>query len=103
MVTLKSASGAERLDAILNRLCEQHDLKLYVNGWSRKTYDVYREDRRQRTMTHLARVESLASSNGEIRFFDDRAQDFAAELGAALEAELGIPEAVLIREAPPFG
>jgi hypothetical protein len=49
----------------------------------------------------LARVETLVTSNGEIRFFDDRATDFVQELGAALESEFEVSEAILIRDKPP--
>ena len=97
----ESSEEYARLDALRRELCEKHDLKLFVDGWTRKTYDVFLDHGRGDQKTHLARVETLATSNGEIRFFDDRATAFVQELGEALESGFDISEAILIRAKPP--
>ncbi|MDP7743673.1 MAG: hypothetical protein QGF67_19690 [Lentisphaeria bacterium] len=89
----QSSEEYARLDALLRELCEKHNLKLFD--------DIFLDRGRGDRKTHLARVETLVTSNGEIRFFDDRATDFVQELGAALESEFEVSEAILIRDKPP--
>jgi len=101
VVKLKDIPEYDKLDTILHELCDKHDFKLFVSGWTRKTYDVYWEEKKLSQAVHLARIESLATSNGEIRFFDDRASEFAHELGEAMEQNFGLDEALLIREKRP--
>ncbi len=101
MVKQQGASDYDRLDTILRDLCRQHQFALSVTGWSRKTYDIYLEPDRLGKREHLARVESLATTGGEIRLFDDRAVAFAQALGEALEKQFGVAEAVIIREQAP--
>ena len=98
MVTVRESSEFDRLEAVLNTVCQKHNLKLYVTGWTRKTYDIFLEGKKLSKAEHMARVESLAVSNGEIRFFDDRANDFVRELGEELEKTFDLTEAVLIKE-----
>lgn len=101
MVKLRTTDDGERLDAAMEDLCQRHHLKLLVDGWTRKTFDVYFEEERLSKSVHVARIESLVLSNGEIRFFDDRARPFVEELGAILERDFGVREAVLIKERSP--
>jgi hypothetical protein len=101
MVKVKDPSDFDRLEAVMRDTCLNHGLKLYVTGWTRKTYDVFLEGKTLSKAEHMARVESLAMKNGEIRFFDDRAIDFAHALGEALEDSFPLKEAVLIREKRP--
>ncbi len=98
MVKIKESSEYERLDAIMHEICERLGLKLLVQGWTRKTYDVYRDDRKTNTEEHLARVESFATSSGEIRIYREDAMEFASELGQALEKAFDLAEAVIIRD-----
>ena len=101
MVRVKGYSEFEKLESTIAEISSKHKLKMYTTGWTRKTYDIFKEDKRQSKAEHMARIESLAMVNGEIRFFDDRAQDFVQELGEALESVFGLEEAVIIREKPP--
>lgn len=97
MVKTKGPAEYERLDALVARLVDKHGLRLDVTGWTRKTYDVYNPNPRREKGRLLARVESFATTSGEIEVFDDAAVPFAEELGAALEQEFGVAEAVLLR------
>jgi hypothetical protein len=94
-------SEYDRLDRVLNELCDKYKFRLYVDGWTRKTYDVFFGERKHADVVHLARIETLATTSGEIRFYDDRVLPFAEELGGILEADFGVREAVLIRDNPP--
>ena len=101
MVKIKESSEFERLELLLTELCRKHELKLHIAGWTRKTFDVFFEEKKHKKTHHIARIESLAANNGEIRFFDDRALDFAQELGEELERGFDVKEAVLIKEKRP--
>jgi hypothetical protein len=101
MVKIQQTPGPERMDELLRQLCDKYGFALFVEGRARKTYDVFLDQGRGAKKTHLARVESLAATNGEIRFFDDRAGDFVQEFAETLEKELDVGEATLIREKPP--
>ncbi len=101
MIKVKESSEFDRLESVLNDLCRKHDLKLYIAGWTRKTYDIFLEKKRLDKAEHLVRIESLAVCNGEIRFFGDRAIDFVNDLGQELERIFEIEEAVLIKEKRP--
>ena len=102
MVKTQGPSDYDRLDTLVAELCDKHGLRLAVSGWTRKTYDVLAGDRqRMPRSTLLARIESFATTSGEIRVFDDRAIAFAEELGAALEQAFGIAEAVVLRVPRP--
>ncbi len=101
MVKVKEQPEYERLEEILRNLCTKYGYKLFVAGWARKTFDVFEEQREMRRLDPLVRVESLATSNGEIQIFAERAQAFAQELGAELEQAFPIGEAVLVRANPP--
>lgn len=103
MVRMKESSESDKLDALIRGLCAEHGFRLDVTGWARKTYDVFLEEPGERRREHMSRVESLATSNGEVRFFDDRAATFAEGLGEGLEKAFGLAEAVLIREKAPGG
>ena len=100
MVKIKESSEYDKLDALVREVCERLGLKLLVQGWTRKTYDVYRDDRKANVEEHLARVESFATTSGEIRIYREDAMEFASELGRALEQAFEIAEAVIIREQP---
>lgn len=101
MVKMREAEPEARLEALLRRLCEAHGFTLFIEGWTRKTYDVYYREGRLGHNEHMARLETLVIHNGEVHFFDDRAETFAQELGTALEEEFGIEEAVLVRDRAP--
>ncbi|MFT5126966.1 MAG: hypothetical protein ACI8W8_000564 [Rhodothermales bacterium] len=101
MVKLKDNSEYDKLDQLLHELCDKYSYKLYVNGWTRKTYDVFIEDGSLGKSNHVARIESFATTNGEIHFFDERVTDFVTELGEQLESVFGVTEATLLRCAQP--
>ncbi len=104
LVKLKDTSVSsefETLEKIINDLCPKFNFRLYVEGWTRKTFDIYLEQKKLNKSIHLARIESLATSNGEIHVFDDRAMDFANELGQELEKAFELKEATVIKEKRP--
>ena len=101
MVRIEGQSDYDKLDGLMETIAETHGLKLNIKGWTRKTYDVFRQDKRDAPMEVLARVESFATTNGEITLFDDDGLPFAQELGAALEKEFEIEEAVVVRRPAP--
>jgi hypothetical protein len=103
MVKVRGEDEFEKLDRLIREACTRHGFQFYANGWSRKTYDVFLQQERMAKREHLARIESLAVANGELRIYDDRAQAFAMDLGTALEKEFGLKEAVIIREKSPGG
>ena len=47
MVRIRETPDDEEFDAIIRELCERHGFRLYVEGWSRKTYDVFTETGRR--------------------------------------------------------
>jgi len=98
MVKFQEGTEYDKLDAIVHEVCQRHGLKLLVQGWTRKTYDVFADDRKTNSSALLARVESFATANGEIRIFDESALPFAEDLGQALEQTFGLAEAVIVRE-----
>lgn len=102
MVRVQEPSPDEKLHALVRELCARHGLRLDVEGWARRTYDAYVTDGRLGRRRRVARVESFATTNGEIRIFDDAAMAFATELGARLEQAFpSIGEATILREPPP--
>ena len=101
MVKIKSTSDSEQLEEILHRLCKQYGFKLYITGWTRKTYDIFLEGARLSKSEHLVRLESLATTNGEIHFFDERALEFAKDLAAELEQAFTISEATIVHGKRP--
>ncbi len=102
MVKKKEPSEYDRLEELIRQLCVEYGLKLYVNGWTRKTFDVYREHDQGRRSEHLVRVESLATSNGEVQYFTDDAEAFATRLAAGIEEAFEVPEATLVRSRLPL-
>ena len=98
MVRVKEPDNCDKLDDIVRELCAKYGLTLYVDGWARKSYKVYREDKRSRTKDFLASLESFAVKSGIITYYDDSAMDFCLELGKALEKEFGLEEAILHRD-----
>ncbi|MEZ5964192.1 MAG: hypothetical protein R3F56_10140 [Planctomycetota bacterium] len=102
MVRIQGQSAdPDRLDLLVAAACERHGFRLDVDGWTRKTFDVYSGQARNRDSRLVARLESIATTNGEIRVYDDRALAFAQEIGEALEREFGVKEAVIVRDQPP--
>lgn len=101
MVKVKNISDSDKLESLINTTCIKHGFKLYIEGWTRKTFDVFKEERRINKLDHLARIESLAVTNGEIRIFDDQAGEFVQELGEAIEEAFDLEEAIVIREKRP--
>ncbi len=101
MVKLKESSEFDRLEILLTEICDREDLRLYVNGWARKTFDIFKEDRKSRKAAHLLRIESLAVTNGEIRYYDKSVIQLVNAIGEALEQSFEISEAILIHEKRP--
>ena len=101
MVRIQATSDYDRLDALIRELVDQHGLHLDVICWTRKTYNIYRMNGKRDPATLLARVESFATTNGEITVFDDTAISFAEKLGTALEEQFGVGEAVVVKQPPP--
>jgi hypothetical protein len=99
MVRVKEPDSSDKLDDIVKTLCTKYGLTLYVDGWARKSYKIYREDdNRSRKKEFWASLESFAVKSGVITYHDDSAMDFCHELGEALEKEFGVEEAVLHKE-----
>ena len=102
MVKVQGKSDYDKLDELVRSIAEKHELKLIETGWTRKTYDVYRpKDRSESRIEILARVESFATTNGEIAIFDQSAMPFAQDLGEALEREFEIAEATIVERPGP--
>ncbi len=101
MVKIQGSSDDTRFDALIHELVDKYGFWLDVTGWTRKTYTVYRSSGRSGPATPLARIESFATISGEIVIFHDDALRFAEELGNALEQDLGVKEAVVLRRPPP--
>ena len=99
MIKNKNKSEFDRLEALIKELCQKYHFTLMIDGWTRKTFDIFQMGERLGKTKRMARVESLAVSNGEIHYFDEEAYDFACELGHRLEKDFGIEEAVLIETA----
>lgn len=103
MVKVRGEDEFEKLDRLVREACARHHFQYYASGWSRKTYDIWIEQSHLSKREHLARIESLAAANGEIRLYDERAKDFAMDLAGLLEKEFALAEAVIIREKSPGG
>ena len=101
MVRIQGSSDDTKLDALIRELVDKHGFRLEVTGWTRKTYDVHRSKGREGTGALLARIESFATTNGEIVIFDEEALPFAEELGGGLESQLGVAEAVVLQRKSP--
>lgn len=69
-----------------------------VTGWTRKTYDFYRASDRLEAKRRLVRVESLATTNGEVHVFDDDGMRLAPARAERLEQEFDFGEAVIVKE-----
>jgi hypothetical protein len=67
-VIRQEQSEYERLDGLIAQLAKKHGFKLDRTGWSRKTYDLFLHDRAADRSLLVARVETLATVNGEVRF-----------------------------------
>lgn len=100
-VVRQEQSDDERLDSIVAQLADKHGLKLDRTGWARKTYDLFVADRKTDRTLLVARVETLATVNGEVRVFDDRGLPFAEELAGEFERVFGLKEATVLCLPPP--
>jgi hypothetical protein len=99
MVKIQSNQSADdRFEQMLAGLCAKHAYRLDIEGWARKTFDIYAGTVRNRDSVLLVRVESFALQSGEIRVYDDRGLPIAQELGELLERDFGVAEAVVIPE-----
>lgn len=95
-------SDNERLSEILESLAAKHHLEVHKAGWARTTYDVFSREPRTRALKLLVRVESFATTSGEIRLMDPAAQKLAEELGGELEKAFDtVTEAVIIETFNP--
>ena len=83
--TAKPMGDNERLDEIVHRLAAKHGFEVYKAGWARTTFDVNRRDERSRDIKLLVRVESFATTSGEVLLYDPAGRAYADELGAELE------------------
>ena len=101
MVKIQGSSDDIVLDTQIRELVDKHGFWLDVTGWTRKTYSVYRTSGRGGSGPLLARIESFATTSGEIVIFDEAALPFAEELGGVLEKQLGVKEAVVVQRPPP--
>jgi len=102
MVRMQESTPEERLQQVLQETCDKYEgFTLYVQGWTRKTFDVYYKPKRLESGEHMVRVESLATTNGEVRYFADRARDLAVDVAERIEQEFGLSEAVVRRERAP--
>ena len=102
MVKTQGPNEYDRLDEMIQRLCGEHGLRLEVSGWTRKTYDVLVEGGSRTPRSELvARIESFATTSGEVRVFDDRGAAFATDVGAALESDFGVAGAIVLRVPRP--
>lgn len=101
MVRIEGKSDYDRLDDLVREIAAKHDLQLNIAGWTRKTYEVFRPKREDKNeISVLARIESFATTNGEITIFHDDAMPFAEDMGGALEREFDIKEAVIVQRPP---
>jgi hypothetical protein len=100
-VVRQEQSDDERLDALVEMLAGTHGLRLDRTGWARKTYDLYLVDPKTDRMQLVARVESLATTSGEVRVFDDRGLPFAEALAGELERTFGLTDATVLQTPPP--
>ncbi|KAA3607260.1 MAG: hypothetical protein DWQ01_16325 [Planctomycetota bacterium] len=94
-------SEYDRLDRLVREAVAGSDFHLDVVGWTRKTYDVYQQDRKKASSKLILRLESFATSNGEIRLFDEIGLALAEQIGRRLEENFPIQEAVLVRGPSP--
>ena len=90
MVSIKEESDYDKLDRIVETVCNEQNLTLYVDGWTRKTYRIYEQDPETRQKSQLLQIESLITTNGELYYFSDEAIEIAKLLGEALEKEFEI-------------
>lgn len=97
MVKIEGPSEYERLDRLVVDMVASHGFRLDVTGWTRKTYDVYSKADRGEPGDLLLRIESFATTNGEVVLFDDRAMPLAEALAHALEEQFGVAEASILR------
>ena len=100
-VVRQDQSDDERLDGLIDRLAAKHGLRIDRTGWSRKTYDLYFPIPKSERTHLVARVESLATTNGEVRVYDERGLAFAEELAGELERMFGLKEALVLFMSPP--
>jgi len=90
-------SDNDRLREIITGLCDKFGYRLLETGWARTTFDVHKMEP-ERKLHLLVRVESFATTSGEIRLFDPEATDFANELGVLLERTFpAVSEATIIK------
>ena len=98
----ESNDEAEQLEQLIRSHASKHGLKLEITGWARKTFDLFADEPKARKARAVARLESFATTSGEIKVFDDIAMPFATALAAALEAAFPrVREATLVRERAP--
>jgi uncharacterized protein with GYD domain len=95
-VVRQEPSDDERLDRLIAQLAQKHGLKLDRTGWARKTYDLFAPVPGTDHAVLAARVETLATVNGEVRVYDDRALPFGEELAGELERAFGVKEATIL-------
>jgi hypothetical protein len=99
MVSFKEPTEYEKLDQIIHHILDQHELTLYVDGWSRKTYKIYDEEKQSRQKTLLIQIESLVTSNGEILYYQDEAIELCNVIGEAIEKAFEVEVSLLKKQS----
>jgi hypothetical protein len=97
--TAKPESDNERLAGLIEALAQKHGYEVYRSGWARTTYDVNLRDPRSRDIKTLVRIESFATTSGEIELLAPEGRTYAEELGAGIEKAFpDVNEAVIIEK-----
>jgi hypothetical protein len=100
MVKIQDTSSEyEQLEQLLDRICESHGLTLRVEGWTRKTFDIFSEERKSNRCDHWVRVESMVTTTGEVRVYAENGMSVADEIAKMIESEFGVSEAIIIKES----
>lgn len=97
MVKVQEPSEFDKLDRIMVEVSERFGHRLRVEGWTRKTYEVFLASRDSRESRRIARVESFVTQSGEITIFDDAALPWAEAAAKELEEAFDFGEATIVR------
>ena len=101
MVKVKRTSNADKLEDVVRTLCEEFNFRLYISGWARRTFDIFTHEKKLTMAEHVARIESISATNGEIYCYDHRATKFSEKLASILEKDMGVEEAIIIHDKRP--
>lgn len=98
MVDIQEPSDPEKLEQLIQVAAARYSYHLDVSGWTRKTYDVFKSQKKGSASQKMARIESFAATSGEITIYTDEALGFAMELGGELEKSFALTESKIIRD-----